>query len=87
MSHISQCALCKHMHETRGVAATCDAFPSGIPAKLLFSEILHDHPYYVGDKDENGDRGFHFEAADPEGQAIFDAMKKGKPQKVPARRR
>ena len=51
-----QCLQCKHLHR-QGKGWRCDAFPRGIPARIIYNEVLHDQPY-------PGDNGILFEAAD-----------------------
>jgi hypothetical protein len=48
---ISQCAMCVHKDED---TATCEAFPDGIPDKILTNKVLHDKPI-------KGDNGIQFE--------------------------
>jgi len=50
------CHKCKHIHERR---LTCDAFPNGIPGKILTGDIKHTRKY-------QGDNGIQFEARDNE---------------------
>lgn len=56
-----QCYFCKHFNRDNPGAVACDAFPNGIPARILTN--LHDHhePY-------SGDGGIRFEPM--EGKAI-----------------
>ena len=44
---MSQCVACAHKHSGK---ATCNAFPNGIPHKILTNEIDHRQPV-VGDND------------------------------------
>lgn len=48
---VSQCVYCKHKHDTGG---TCEAFPDGIPEKILLNKSDHTKPY-------PGDGGVRFE--------------------------
>lgn len=52
------CIKCKHYHHD--VYNTCDAFPDGIPIKILHDNLEHHKPY----KD---DHGIQFEAIKKEG--------------------
>jgi hypothetical protein len=53
---LSACMYCKHKHEG---AATCDAFPDGIPADILTMKSDHTEPF-------PGDNGIIFEPENPD---------------------
>jgi hypothetical protein len=48
-----QCPVCKHLDMSKEYLA-CDAFPDGIPEKILTGDIDHREPY-------KGDNGIRFE--------------------------
>ncbi len=60
---LSQCAVCRHKH--RG-AATCDAFPQGIPADILRNERSHAEPVA-------GDGGLTLDPIEVD-REVFEAM-------------
>jgi hypothetical protein len=47
----SQCRSCAHWHYA---TIHCDAFPDGIPIKILINDVSHQQPY-------PGDHGIRFE--------------------------
>ena len=49
-----QCAGCKHFHRKDKTGNNCDAYPKGIPNKILSNEHNHHQPY-------RGDHGITFE--------------------------
>jgi len=49
---IPQCLGCKHFHNDKEF--TCEAFPKGIPEKIIINEIDHRISY-------TGDHGIRFE--------------------------
>jgi len=62
----SICLDCIHLHEIVGIGWTCNAFPFGIPMKIVRVEHDHRRPF-------EGDHGITFEpiegaetSADPE---------------------
>lgn len=48
------CLDCNHYHKYESYKFTCDAFPDGIPEKIIDSEVIHREPY-------KGDHGIQFE--------------------------
>jgi hypothetical protein len=69
----SQCELCKHYKgdqlvpevDAKFEVEVCDAFPNGIPPKILLNRIDHSEPF-VGDKHYPDDSGIRFEPITPE---------------------
>ena len=51
----NQCILCAHYQ----LNLECDAFPKGIPVKILTGDHDHSQPY-------PGDNGIRFEPVEPE---------------------
>ena len=39
----SQCANCKHYNIGDAYKHSCKAFPEGIPEKVFFNDVIHDH--------------------------------------------
>jgi hypothetical protein len=50
------CYKCKHLHpkDVTTDTRTCNAFPNGIPDKILWEDVEHNQPYA-------GDGGIQFE--------------------------
>jgi hypothetical protein len=44
------CMTCKHYHFDNYASMTCDAYPDGIPEKIIMNEVDHRKPY----KNDNG---------------------------------
>lgn len=63
MAQSDQCVLCKHYRAD----LTCDAFPQGIPQRIISG--LHDHqePY-------PGDHGIRFDPVDDEAAELVVQM-------------
>lgn len=59
------CLFCKHFE--KGGAPSCDAFPDGIPERILRNKHDHRKPY-------PNDNGVTFEPVDDEAARIVDAM-------------
>jgi len=51
------CMTCKHYHFDNYASMTCDAYPDGIPDKIIDGKVKHNKPY-------NGDNGIQFEEKD-----------------------
>jgi len=48
------CFFCKHYHRIAQEALTCEAYPEGIPTRIIESNVNHTAPY-------KGDQGIVFE--------------------------
>lgn len=58
MTEGSQCFECKRYNEAKAAKKqvfTCEAYPNGIPDKLLFNRVKHTKPF-------KGDGGLQFVA-------------------------
>jgi hypothetical protein len=58
MTREGLCSIdCRHYHKKNlriDPIPTCDAFPNGIPDKIFWGEVFHDHPI-------EGDNGIQYE--------------------------
>jgi len=64
---ISQCAFCQRKQK----AATCAAFPKGIPGLILLNQFDHRQPY-------EGDNNIRFEPVNRQAAQTVDAMFRSK---------
>ena len=56
MGGMPQCAACTRQNQAK--PHTCEAYPDGIPLKIIGNEVDHHDPY-------EGDQGLQFQAKPP----------------------
>lgn len=63
ITHPVQCTACRHYRDD----ATCDAFPDGIPVRILENDHDHRRPY-------PGDHGVRFDPVDAAAARLVAAL-------------
>ena len=63
---LPQCVFCTH-HRTGDTGPVCDAFPDGIPERILRNQFDHRKPH-------PHDGGVQFNPTDAEAKRVVDAM-------------